>query len=163
MLLAIDTSTRYAGIALADENRVVSIRAWYSVVNHSKELMPGVQQALKERDITPSQLDAVAVALGPGGFSALRVGLSAAKGLALIGGSPIIGVGTLDLEAFPYRDTGLEVCTLLDAGRGEVASALFAPDGERTRDDLISVRKTYWITSRSRRCSAARVCEAGKI
>ena len=139
MLLAIDTSTRYAGIALADENRVVSIRAWYSVVNHSKELMPAVQQTLKERGITPSQLDAVAVALGPGGFSALRVGLSAAKGLALIGGRPIIGVGTLDLEAFPYRATGLEVCALLDAGRGEVASALFWPDGNRARDDLISI------------------------
>ena len=139
MLLAIDTSTRYAGIALANEDRVVSIRAWYSVVNHSRELMPAVEQALKERDLNASQLDAVAVALGPGGFSSLRVGLSAAKGLALIGGRPIIGVGTLDLEAFPYWGTGLEVCALLDAGRGEVASALFEPDGERSRDDLISV------------------------
>jgi tRNA threonylcarbamoyladenosine biosynthesis protein TsaB len=138
MLLAIDTSTRYAGIALADESRVVYVRAWYSVVNHSRELMPAVGQALKERDVAVSQLDAVAVALGPGGFSALRVGLSAAKGLALIGGLPIVGVGTLDLEAFPYRGTGLEVCALLDAGRGEVASALFGPDGKRIRDDMIS-------------------------
>ena len=142
MLLAIDTSTRYAGIALADEDRVVSVRAWYSVVNHSRELMPAVDQALKERDINAAQLDAVAVALGPGGFSALRVGLSAAKGLALIGRRPIIGVGTLDLEAFPYQGTGLEVCALLDAGRGEVATALFGPEGERARDDLISAPET---------------------
>lgn len=138
MLLAIDTSTRNASAALADGDRVVSARSWHSAVNHTTELMPAVAQLLDSRGLRPRELDAVAVALGPGGFSALRAGLSIAKGLALAARIPIIGIGSLDLEAHPCRDSGLPVCALLEAGRGEAASALIAPDGARLREDRIT-------------------------
>ena len=138
MLLAIDTSTRSASVAVADEGRVVATQAWRSTVNHSSELMPAVAQLLEGRGVRPNELDAVAVALGPGGFSALRTGLSAAKGLALAARIPIIGVGSLDLEAHPFREAGLPVCALLEAGRGEAASALIGADGSRLRQDRIS-------------------------
>lgn len=138
MLLAIDTSTRNASVALADGQRVVTLRAWHSMVNHSTELMPAVADILKSRGVRPAELDAVSVALGPGGFSALRTGLSAAKGLAMAAGIPIIGVGSLDLEAYPLRHAGLLVCTLLEAGRGEAASALISAGGHRQREDRIS-------------------------
>jgi tRNA threonylcarbamoyladenosine biosynthesis protein TsaB len=137
MLLAIDTSTRYAGVALADENRVLAARCWYSSVNHTTELMPAVSDTLKSRGLTPRGLEGIVVALGPGGFSALRVGMSAAKGLALAAQKPLVGLSTLELEAFPYIGSGLAVCTLLDAGRQEVASARFDADGRQVRDDLI--------------------------
>ena len=137
MLLALDTSTRYAGVALADEDHVVASRTWHSAVNHTAELMPAVAQLLESRGLTAAGLDGVAVALGPGGFSALRVGLSAAKGLALIAKKPILGVGTLDLEAHPYLRTGVPVCALLEAGRQECATALFGPDGMRLREDRV--------------------------
>ena len=151
MLLAIDTSTRYAGVALADSGRVLSCRSWYSAVNHTSELMPSVAQTLEAAVLTVNDLDGIAVALGPGGFSALRVGMSVAKGLAMASGKPLVGVGTLDLEAHPYLDSGLPVCALLDAGRGEVASAYFKigtgaetetetdadARGQRVREDLI--------------------------
>ena len=137
MLLAIDTSTRYAGVALADEERVVSCRVWYSNMNHTMELMPQIAESLKAQDIDVASLEGVAVALGPGGFSALRVGMSVAKGLAMTGGTKIVGVGTLDLEAFPFVDSGLPVCALLETGRNELASAYFAPGGERTKEDTI--------------------------
>jgi tRNA threonylcarbamoyladenosine biosynthesis protein TsaB len=75
--------------------------------------------------------------MGPGGFSALRVGMSAAKGLALAAKKPLVGLSTLELEAFPYLESGLSVCALLDAGRKEVASARFGADGQRVRDDII--------------------------
>lgn len=137
MLLAIDTSTRYAGVALADDNgRVVSCRSWHSAVNHTVELMPAVAQTLAAAALTVQALAGIAIALGPGGFSALRVGMSVAKGLAIAAGKPLVGLGTLDLEAWPYRDAGLPVCALLDAGRGEVAAAVFAA-GQRTRPDQI--------------------------
>ena len=68
----------------------------------------------------------------------MRSGLSAAKGLAMASRIPIIGIGSLDLEAFPFRDAGLPVCALLEAGRGEAASALFSPDGARVREDGIT-------------------------
>ncbi len=141
MLLAIDTSTRYAGVALADEDRVVSCRVWYSNMNHTMELMPQIAESLKAQDIDVASLEGVAVALGPGGFSALRVGMSVAKGLAMTGRTKIVGVGTLDLEAFPFVDSGLPVCALLEAGRSELASAHFAPGGERTKEDTIGPLK----------------------
>ena len=136
MLLAIDTSTRYAGVALADGGRVISCRSWYSAVNHTAELMPAVAETLGAAGATVDDLEGIAVALGPGGFSALRVGMSVAKGLALAADKPVAGVGTLDLEAWPYREAGLPVCALLDAGRGEVATALFR-EGSRARPDSI--------------------------
>jgi tRNA threonylcarbamoyladenosine biosynthesis protein TsaB len=141
MLLAIDTSTRYAGVALADERRVLSARCWLSSVNHTTELMPAVSDTLKSRGLTPKELEGIAVALGPGGFSALRVGMSAAKGLALAAKKPLVGLSTLELEAFPYIGSGLAVCALLDAGRKEVASAHFGADGQRVRDDIICAPK----------------------
>ena len=137
MLLAVDTSTRYAGVALADGGRVVSCHCWFSLSNHTTELMPAVAATLRGRGVSPQDLDGIAVALGPGGFSALRVGMSVAKGLAMASKKPLVGLGTLMLEAFPYLRSGLPVCALLDAGRQEVASAHFGGDGRPTRDDLI--------------------------
>ena len=117
---------------------MLSCRSWYSAVNHTVELMPAVAQTLQHHGLTPVDLTGTAVALGPGGFSALRVGMSVVKGLAVTTGKPVLGVGTLDLEAYPYLQSGLPVCALLDAGRNEVASALFGPDGLRTREDTVA-------------------------
>ena len=140
MLLAIDTTTRSASVALFDGTNVVASRSWRSVVNHSAELMPSIMQVLQSRDVTARSLDAVAAALGPGGFSALRTGLSVAKGMAMASRLPIIGVSSLELEAYPFRRAGQTVCALLEAGRGEAASALISnsPDLNRLREDRIS-------------------------
>ena len=143
MLLAVDTSTRYAGVALysaptPENGRVVASRCWYSTVNHTSELMPAVSQILENQNTTLADLTGIAVALGPGGFSALRVGMSVVKGLAVTSGKPVIGIGTLDLEAHPYLNAGLPVCALLDAGRNEVASARFSREGQRICDDTVS-------------------------
>ena len=64
MLLALDTSSRYASVALADEGRVVASRTWHSPVNHTAELMPAVAHLMQSRGLTAGQLDGVAVALG---------------------------------------------------------------------------------------------------
>ena len=137
MLLAIDTSTRYAGVALCEDGRAIASRCWRSSVNHTSELMPAVDHILQSRGLAPGDLSGIAVALGPGGFSALRVGMSVVKGLAFTTGTPVVGVGTLDLEAHPYLHSGLLVCAILDAGRKEVASALFGRHGLRVREDLV--------------------------
>lgn len=137
MFLAIDTSTSYAGIALGAEGRLVSLHSWFSSVSHTVELMPAIAESLRSQGLSAGDLTGIAVALGPGGFSALRVGMSVAKGLAMTARKPVVGVGTLDLEAFPYLNSGMPVCALLDAGRQEVASAHFGPDGRRAREDMI--------------------------
>lgn len=139
MLLAIDTSSRFGGVALADAGGiVVESRIWRAGMNHTAQLMPAVADALRGQGLVVSDLDGVAVALGPGPFSALRVGVSAAKGLAMAGATPIIGIDTLALEARPHLTPDGIVCAWLDAGRSEVAAAWFDGNGARIRDDAIA-------------------------
>lgn len=138
MLLAIDTSSRHGGVALADDSgQVVEARLWRSTANHTAQLMPAVTELLGAQSLRAADLRGVAVALGPGPFSALRVGVSAAKGLAMAGGFPIVGVDTLSLEAGPHLAAGATVVAWLDAGRNEVAAGWFGSHGERTREDAI--------------------------
>ncbi len=137
MLLAIDTSTKHASVALAQDGQVISSRSWCSQANHTAELMPAVAEILNGHRLTARDLTGIAVALGPGGFSALRVGISAAKGLALASRKPLVGLRTLDLEAHPYLASGVPVCALLDVGRQEVAAARFGKDGQRLAEDAM--------------------------
>ena len=129
MELSIDTSTRYAGVCLSQDGRVIVSRSWYSRQNHTVELLPAVYDLLKEAAATVRDLECVFVAIGPGGFSALRVGLSTAKGLCAGLNVPLVALNTLDVEAEPYRDQDLLVCALLDMGRGEAAAAYYAQRG----------------------------------
>ena len=141
MLLAIDTSTAYGGVLLWDDNRPVYSITWRSAYNHTSRLMPAIRQALQQADISARELEGVAVALGPGGFSALRVGISAAKGLALPWNLPLVGVSTLETEAYPYAETGSPVCPLLNIGRRDMAWTVYQrKDGrwQKTRDEEIT-------------------------
>ena len=130
MLLAIDTSTRYAGVALASETRILQAAHWRSRQNHSVELLPTIESLLERESASVEELTGVAVAIGPGGFSALRVGISVAKGIAWTSALPLVVATTLEMEAFPYLTAGLPVCAVLDAGRGQVSWALFEADGD---------------------------------
>lgn len=125
MKLAIDTSTRQAGVALHDGGVVLGELAWVSEQNHSRELLPAIDALLHHVHAILENVDGLAVALGPGGFTALRVGLSVAKGLAFARGLPLVGIGTLEVAAYPFAATGLPLWALGDAGRGEVAAACF--------------------------------------
>ena len=139
MLLSIDTSSRHGGVALSDtDGAVVEARLWRSTANHTAQLMPAVAQLLATQNLPATELSGVAVALGPGPFSALRVGVSAAKGLAMAAGYPIIGIDTLALEARPHLTPGVAVSAWLDAGRNEVAAAWFDGDGNRIAEDAIA-------------------------
>ena len=138
MLLAIDTSSRHGGVALADETgQVMEARLWRSTANHTAQLMPALTELLGAQRLRAADLNGVAVALGPGPFSALRVGVSAAKGLAIAGGFPIVGLDTLSLEAGPHLSPDAMVVAWLDAGRNEVAAGWFERDGQRVREDAI--------------------------
>ena len=134
MILAIDTSTRYAGVALLNgEGQLVQLLHWRSRQNHTVELIPAIDSLLAREQVTVQDVTGIAIALGPGSFSALRVGLSVAKGLAWASSLPLVSATTLETEAFLYRHTGKTICAVLDAGRDQVASALF-----RANDESIS-------------------------
>lgn len=117
MELSIDTSTRYAGVALSSDGEVASELAWRSAQNHSVEVAPAIRLVMERAGVRMDGLEAIFVAVGPGGFSALRVGLSTAKAMAMALGVPLVGIGTLDIEAFPYLRLGLPVCAIIEAGR----------------------------------------------
>ncbi len=145
MELSIDTSTRYAAVALSSQGEVVREMSWRSAQNHSVEVVPAAQRLLEQADCTMEEIDAIFVARGPGGFSALRVGLSVGKSLAMARNIPLVAVGTLELEARPYLGLGLPVCALIEAGRSRVYTAMFGdhagPDaifGVETHEELVS-------------------------
>src|SRR5512138_1031812 len=99
MLLAVDTSTAQVGLALYDGSQVVSEYAWRSSQRHTVELAPAVAELLARSSLTMDNVQALGVALGPGSFTSLRVGLSLVKGLALARHLPLVGIPTLDILA----------------------------------------------------------------
>lgn len=126
MLLALDTSTRQAGIALYDGERgVIAEYNWLSGRQHTVELMPEVARLLVAAHATPRDLQATAVALGPGSFTGLRVALAAAKGLALSRGTALLGISTLDVVAYPHHNQPLPVAAAVQAGRGRLCWAVY--------------------------------------
>ncbi len=121
MLLSIDTSTAQIGIALLDSGQLVGESLWNSRVHHTVELAPAVAHLLERAAVRTTDLRVIAVAIGPGSFTALRVGLAFAKGLALARQLPLIGVPTLDILAAAQPPSELPLAAVLEAGRGRIA------------------------------------------
>ncbi len=132
-VLAIETATSICGVAIADENTVLSER-WTSEQHiHSEKIVGFVEQALSESDLTLREVDGIAVSIGPGSFTGLRIGLSAAKGLCYASSKPLAAVPTLDAVAHrivDHCDEGRTVCVVLDAKRDEVYCAWYEKRGQ---------------------------------
>ncbi len=123
MLLALDTSTTQIGVALYDGVRVLAEAYWQSGRRHTQELAPLVAQVLEHTGFSINDLQAVGVALGPGSFTGLRIGLAFAKGLAVARGLALVGVPTLDAvaAAVPPPEGFPALAAVLPAGRGRLA------------------------------------------
>ncbi len=129
-ILALETSTLAGGVALVEDGRVVGQSMLNIALTHSERLMAMVDRLLKDCRRTPAELDGLALSIGPGSFTGLRVGAATAKGLALALGLPVAPVPTLDALAanLPFADA--LVCPLLDARKGEVYLALYRWTGD---------------------------------
>jgi tRNA threonylcarbamoyladenosine biosynthesis protein TsaB len=125
MLLAIDTSTAQMGLALYDGAQVLAESMWTSREHHTVELAPAVSQLLQRCGLTVQALEALGVALGPGSFTSLRVGLAFAKGLALARRLPLVGIPTLDVVAAAQPVLPLPLVAVLQAGRGRLATGWY--------------------------------------
>lgn len=132
--LALDTASDIASIALSREGEVIAERTWRCERNHTVELMPAVDRLLGERRLSKSDLSALFICTGPGMYTGLRVGVSVAKGLAYALGVPIVGVGRLEADAYPHRESAGEVIAVHRAGRGEYAWAAYADGPWRERE-----------------------------
>lgn len=122
LLLAIDTSTEHAGVALYDGERVREV-TWDAGRNQSASLLVEVDRFLTLNRCTIRDVRAIAVAVGPGTFNGLRVGMAAAKGLGYAVGVPLIGVVTLDVVAYPHAGARHPIRAFVVAGRSRAVFA----------------------------------------
>jgi len=121
MLLAVDTSTAQMGLALYDGTQVIAEYAWRSGHRHTVELAPATAELLARCGLTMENVQALGVALGPGSFTSLRVGLAFVKGLAIARHIPLIGIPTLDILANAQPISKLPLAVAIQAGRGRFA------------------------------------------
>ena len=121
MLLAVDTSTAQVGLALFDGAQIAAEMMWHSHQHHTVELAPALVELLARTGIKMTDVQALGVAIGPGSFTSLRVGLSFVKGLSLARRLPVIGIRTLDVIAAAQPISKLPLATVLQAGRGRLA------------------------------------------
>jgi len=125
MLLAIDTSTDTTSLALVQDSRVLAELTWRCEQNHTVELLPRLADLLSWTKSSLKSISGIIVAKGPGSFNGLRVGISTAKGLAFSLGVPIVGISTLEVEAYQHAEANLPICPIFNAGRGEIATAIY--------------------------------------
>jgi len=126
MLLALDTATQYASIALYDGESVLAELNWRSERRHTVELAPQVDALFALRNLTPQDLTALAVAIGPGSYTGTRIALSYAKGIVAAIGLPLVGIPTLDALAYPHIRPDSGLCALVAAGRKRYCWASYA-------------------------------------
>ncbi len=122
MIVAIDTATEWAGVALYDrQHRIVLAESnWRSNRRHTVELAPQVEAVLARAGVTWDSVALLAVTIGPGSYTGVRVGLSLAKGIAIARRIPIVPVPTPDVIAHAWRREANPLCVILQAGRKRV-------------------------------------------
>ncbi|MGE5299403.1 MAG: tRNA (adenosine(37)-N6)-threonylcarbamoyltransferase complex dimerization subunit type 1 TsaB [Acidobacteriota bacterium] len=125
-VLSIETSTMLGGVAIVDEETGLVAETRLNVkTTHSERLMTVIDHVLEQSEMGLDNIDAFAVAIGPGSFTGLRIGLSTAKGLSYATGKPIVAVPTLEAFAYNFSYCSYQVCLMLDARKGEVYAAVF--------------------------------------
>ena len=146
MILAIETATEICSAALVHQSSVISVHSLQEKNIHSEQLMILIDEVLKEASESVKKIDAIAVSIGPGSFTGLRIGLSTAKGLALSLERSIIAVPTLDGIAEQFRlenkNAGVKnFCSLIDAKRNEAFYAFYSiAENDISRESEFSIK-----------------------
>ncbi len=130
IILALELSSMCGSIALVCRDLCIYEQSLYSKRTHSKRLIQQIDTALLESGLQWDAIEAIAVSLGPGSFTGLRIALGTVKGLAMAFGKKIIGVATLDALAHQLPRTEKQICPILDARKGEVYTSLYKYDAE---------------------------------
>ena len=126
LILNIDTALDTASICLADGETIIGLAINENQKDHAAWLHTAIAEMLQKNNFTPHQLAAVAVSIGPGSYTGLRVGLAAAKGLCYALKIPLIAVGTLEMIAFAAKEQATTlICPMIDARRLEVFTAVY--------------------------------------
>jgi tRNA threonylcarbamoyl adenosine modification protein YeaZ len=147
MELAIDTSSNIVSTAMSHKGQILALVTWQTRQNHTMELLPNLVCLLHQARVELDSIEAIVVAQGPGSFNGLRVGISTAKGLAFTLRIPLLGVNTLEAEAYSFAFTGLPLRAIQKAGRQEIATAVYRQKGDEWQclevDNLTSVEALW--------------------
>ena len=147
LILALESSAKAASAALARDGELISMDFRNNGLTHSKTLLPMAEKLLEQAHLTVRDIDAVAVAHGPGSFTGIRIGVSTAKGLCWGAEKPAIGVSTLEAMAWNGENAPEDsvICCAMDARRSQVYNALFTFEGGKpvrlTKDRAISLEE----------------------
>lgn len=137
-LLALESSAKAASCAVLEDGEIIA-SAWQATgLTHSRTLLPMVKDMLENSELTIGNMDAVAVAAGPGSFTGLRIGIAAVKGLAWAAELPCVPVSTLEAMAWPLAHLKATIVCAMDARRQQIYNAVFRADGgtlTRLRED----------------------------
>jgi len=126
LILAVDTTTPHGSVALLENSNLLAEVCSESSLTHSERLLPAVDLILYQRGLTIKNVEAFAVAVGPGSFTGIRIGLSTIKSFALATGKPVAPVSSLEALALKVKlPHNRLLCPLLDARKGEIYTALF--------------------------------------
>ncbi|MCL2627119.1 MAG: tRNA (adenosine(37)-N6)-threonylcarbamoyltransferase complex dimerization subunit type 1 TsaB [Oscillospiraceae bacterium] len=153
LILAFESSAKPASVAVYCDDKLLGQYFQNNGFSHSRTLMAMTSSLLSNLDLKASDLDLIAVASGPGSFTGVRIGVSAAKGLALGADIPICGVSTLEAMAYQSIAHDVIICPVMDARRAQVYNALFewknnslirlCEDRAISLDDLVAELKGY--------------------
>ena len=145
LILAFETSAKAGSVALLQDGALLAESYCNTGLTHSQTIMPMAQALLSRCGYAPKDVEAVAVAAGPGSFTGVRIGVAAAKGFAWGGQLPCYGVSTLHAMALGLGITDGYVLSVMDARRGQVYTALFHAEGGKltrcTEDQAISLQE----------------------
>ncbi|HSB45094.1 MAG TPA: tRNA (adenosine(37)-N6)-threonylcarbamoyltransferase complex dimerization subunit type 1 TsaB [Nitrospira sp.] len=124
-ILAVETATAWQSVAILDGDRVLARYDQDAAGSHAKLLLPAIDRLFKSTGLSPARLEGLAVSIGPGSFTGLRVGLATMLGFRTITQLPLAVVPTLEGMAWNLRGTSLPLCPVLNSRRGELYWALF--------------------------------------
>lgn len=130
-VLAIDTSTVVAAVALMDDEKLMGEYSLNNKKTHSQKLMVMIKEIFNDLEIKPSDIDVFAASTGPGSFTGLRIGVTTAKAMAYATSKPVISVPTLDALAYNVVTSSFIICPILDARNNQVFTALYQPKDNR--------------------------------
>jgi len=141
-ILGIDTATPFLALGVVEDEKVLSELRFNAGQTHAQILLPSIDRVLEEASLKLEELDGIAISIGPGSFTGLRIGLATAKGLCFASGKPLISVPTLDGLVYFQRSSPYPLVPILDAKKNEVYSAVYD-----SRNGGIKRVSDYWVTT----------------
>ena len=130
-ILGIDTSTMAANVAVLEDDKLICEYTINTKKTHSQKLMPMIENMLKLSDLDIKEIDAIAICVGPGSFTGLRIGMATAKAMAHVNNIPLIGVNSLEILGANMDLCNRNICSILDAQRNQVYTGRYHYEGTK--------------------------------